>query len=48
MQRDNETRWERRFGEVTAAIQKDAENIAALARIAEIHHERLSHLEDRR
>ena len=29
------------------AVQQDAENIRALARIAEIHERRLSHLEDR-
>jgi hypothetical protein len=52
MQHDNEARWEKRFGEVTAAIQanseniqKDGENIRALARVAEIHHERLTRLE---
>ena len=31
--------------DLKAAIQMDAENIRALARIAELHHERLSHLE---
>ena len=46
MQQDNEKRWEKRFGEITAAIQADGEHIRALARIAEIHHERLSRLED--
>lgn len=46
MQRDNEKRWEERFGEIRMAIQHDGENIRALARIAEIHHERLSRLED--
>jgi len=30
---------------ITAAIAADAENIRALARIAEIHHQRLQHLE---
>ncbi len=29
------------------AVQQDAENIRALARITEIHERRLSHLEDR-
>jgi archaellum component FlaC len=47
MQRVNETRWQRDFGELRAAIQQDAENIRALARIAELHHERLGRLEDR-
>ncbi len=38
MQQDNERRWEKRFGEITAAIQQDAENIRALVRVAELHH----------
>jgi hypothetical protein len=46
MQRDNEARWEKDFGELRTAIQQDTENIRALARIAEIHHERPSRLED--
>jgi hypothetical protein len=41
MQRDNE----KRFAEIATALQQDAENIRALARVAEIHHERLSNLE---
>ena len=45
MQLDNEKRWERRFGEITGAIQQDAENIRALARIAEIHERRLTDIE---
>ncbi len=43
MQRDSE----KRIDEITTAINRDGENIRALARIAEIHHERLSRLEDR-
>ena len=46
MQRDNETARQRDFGELRAAIQQDAENIRALVRIAELHHERLIRLED--
>jgi hypothetical protein len=42
MQRDNE----KRIDEITTAIRQDAENIRALVRVAEIHHERLSRLED--
>jgi hypothetical protein len=42
MQRDNE----KSIAEVTLLARADGENIRALARIAEIHHERLSHLED--
>jgi len=42
MQRDSE----KRIDEITTAIRQDAENIRALARVAEIHHERLSRLED--
>lgn len=38
MQRDNEERWNKRFAEI-------AESIRGLARIAEIHEHRLSHLE---
>ena len=36
---------ERRIAEILVAIQQDAENIRALARIAEMHERRLSHLE---
>lgn len=32
--------------ELKAAIAQDAENIRALARIAEIHERRITHLED--
>jgi len=37
--------WEQRWTQIAAAIQQDAENIRALARIAAIHERRLSHLE---
>ena len=53
MQQDNEKRWERRLEaydqrleKITTAIQQDAENIRALARVAELHHQRLERLED--
>ena len=36
---------EKHLQDVRIAIQQDAENIRALARIAEIHERRLSHLE---
>ena len=36
---------ERRFAEIASTLQQDAENIRALARIAEIHERRLSDLE---
>jgi hypothetical protein len=42
MQRDNQER----FAEIAATLRQDAENIRALARIAEIHERRLSDLED--
>jgi hypothetical protein len=35
----------REIQDLKAAMQIDAENIRALARIAELHHERLSRLE---
>jgi archaellum component FlaC len=41
MQRD----FQNRFDQITQAIQQDAENIRALARIAEIHEHRLTALE---
>ena len=41
MQRDNE----RRFAEIAANQERDAEHIHALVRIAELHHERLTNLE---
>jgi archaellum component FlaC len=37
--------WEDRWANIATAIQQDAENIRALARIAEIHERRLSDLE---
>jgi hypothetical protein len=46
MQQDNEKRWEKRWGEITTALQQDGEHIRALVRVAELHHERLSRLED--
>jgi archaellum component FlaC len=41
MQRDNEKRLDR----ISEDIERDGENIRALARIAELHHERLMRLE---
>ena len=41
MHRDWEVRWQ----QISAALQQDAENIRALARIAELHHQRLERLE---
>jgi len=37
--------WQDRWADITAALRQDAENIRALARIAEIHDRRLSDLE---
>ena len=37
--------WESRWANIATALQHDAENIRALARIAEIHERRLSDLE---
>jgi len=37
--------WEGRWANFATALQQDAENIRALARIAEIHEHRLSDLE---
>lgn len=34
------------IGELNTAVAQDAENIRALARIAEIHERRITHLED--
>jgi hypothetical protein len=52
MRRDAETgwesaeaRWETRWTQISTAQQQDGENIRALARIAEIHERRLTHLE---
>ncbi len=38
--------WQERWTAVAAALQQDAENIRALARIAEIHEQRIERLED--
>jgi len=53
MQLDNEKRWEKRhevwekrWAEISTALQQDGEHIRALVRVAELHHERLSRLED--
>ena len=46
-----ETRWqqtETRWQQVIGALEQDAENIRALARIAELHHQRLERLEGSR
>ena len=52
-QQEDQQRWkerwaanEARLDKITTAIEQDAENIRGLARIAELHHERLSRLED--
>ena len=42
---ERSARWEERWAKIEIAIQQDGENIRALARIAEIHERRLSHLE---
>jgi predicted metallo-beta-lactamase superfamily hydrolase len=42
---DNDKEFRERFAEIAKAQKQDGENIRALARIAEIHHERLSRLE---
>jgi len=36
--------WEARWADMSAALQQDAENIRGLARIAEIHERRITHL----
>jgi ActR/RegA family two-component response regulator len=41
MQRD----WESRWANIATALEHDAENIRALARIAEIHERRLGQIE---
>lgn len=41
MQRENE----KHIAALTAATNQDAENIRALARVAELHHQRLERLE---
>ena len=38
--------FQSRFEQIAQAIEQDAENIRALARIAEIHEHRLTSLED--
>jgi hypothetical protein len=38
--------WQDQWSKVSTALQQDGENIRALARIAEIHERRLTHLED--
>ena len=42
---DNDKEFRERFAEIAKAQQQDGEHIRPLVRIAEIHHERLSHLE---
>lgn len=42
---DRSEAWEVRWRQISAALEQDAENIRALARIAEIHERRPSHLE---
>jgi hypothetical protein len=37
--------WQERWAAISTAVQQDAENIRALARIAEIHEHRLDRLE---
>ncbi len=37
--------WEKQWQQIAAALPQDAENIRALARIAETHERRLPHLE---
>jgi hypothetical protein len=41
----SEVRMEKRMEQLLVAVEKDAENIRALARIAEIHEHRLSDIE---
>jgi hypothetical protein len=45
MQRENEERFEKRFAQIAANQERDAEHINALVRIAEVHEHRLSGLE---
>jgi len=42
MQRDNDAQ----IAEINTALRQDGEHIRALVRVAELHHERLSRLED--
>ena len=46
MQQANEARLAKEIADLIAASKQDAENIRALARIAEIRERRLSDLED--
>jgi hypothetical protein len=45
MQRDSDARLSVRIDKLTAAIEADAENIRALARIAETHERHISSVE---
>jgi hypothetical protein len=45
MQQDNDKRWEKRWEEISTALQQDGERIGALVRVAALHHERLERLE---
>jgi hypothetical protein len=45
MQRENEERFEKRFAQIAANQERDAEHINTLVRIAEIHEHRISGLE---
>jgi hypothetical protein len=42
---DNDKEFRERFAEIAKAQKQDGEHIRALVRIAEIHEQRLSHLE---
>jgi hypothetical protein len=49
MQRDNEARFDqisRDLQDLKIAAQQDGEHIRALVRVAELHHERLTRLEE--
>ena len=46
MHLDNDREFRERFAAIAKAQEQDGEHIRALVRIAEIHHERLSRLED--
>jgi hypothetical protein len=45
MAQASEARMQKRIDQLLTAVEKDAENIRALARIAEIHEHRLGDLE---
>ena len=45
MHLDNDKEFRERFAAIAKLQEQDGEHIRALVRIAEIHHERLSHLE---